>query len=48
MDIPWTTIDTRGTVRVGDGTVLLAIMIYIGGSFIRNRIAAAAVRLGYT
>ena len=36
MHVPWITIDP---VTVGDGTVSLPIVVYIDGSFIKNRIA---------
>ena len=39
MHVPWITIDTPDPVRVGNGTVPLPIVVYIDGSFVKNRIA---------
>ena len=39
MQVRWITIDTPDPVRVGDGIVPLPIVVYIDGSFIKDRIA---------
>ena len=39
----WIYIYNQSAVRVGDGTVPLAIVIYIDGSFIKNKIVVKPI-----
>ena len=43
MHVPWITIDTPDNVRVCNGTLPLSIMVYIDGSFIKNKIAVKPI-----